>query len=350
VSQIRITPTQSDLTYRADIVNPGPAIATVTASVTSLDSSKVRVVQGQDSLYFAPVPAYSQATSSNTFTVLVEDSSPLDFSNLQWIVGGPAANAGRNQTVRAGSTVRLDGSGSANPSGLGTLTYNWTYTSLPAGSAAVLTNPSSAMPTFVADVPGVYVIALTVSNGSASSSANVTVSTFNTPPVANAGPNQTIQEHSTVVLDGSGSNDVDGNLLSYLWTLIALPAGSVATLTGANTVSPTFVADQPGTYVVQLIVNDGAVASNPASVTITTHDPPPVANAGPGQIVSAGALVQLNGSSSTDVDGDLLQYQWSLISAPDASTATLSNPNGVIPTFTADLAGTYVAQLIVSNG
>jgi len=350
VSQISISPTQTDLTYRADIVNPGNAIANASAVVRSLDSSKVQVVEGQDILYFGSVPAYGQVTSSNTFTVLVNASAPLDFSNLQWIVGGPLANAGPNQTVKTGGTVRLDGSRSSNPGGVGTLTYNWSFASLPAGSAAVLINPLSMTPQFAIDVPGVYVVSLTVSNGSASSSASVTISTGNIPPVANAGPNQTIPQGSTVVLDGSGSSDLDGNPLSYSWMLIALPAGSTAALTASNTVSPGFIADQPGTYVAQLIVSDGAVSSNPASVTITTQDPPPVANAGADQLVSAGALVQLNGSASTDVDGDLLQYQWSLISAPVASTATLSNPTAVNPTFTADLPGTYVAQLVVGNG
>jgi len=68
VSQIPISPTQTDLTYRADIVNPGNAIANASAVVRSLDASKVQVVEGQDILYFGSVPAYGQVTSSNTFT------------------------------------------------------------------------------------------------------------------------------------------------------------------------------------------------------------------------------------------------------------------------------------------
>jgi len=350
VSQVRINSRQSDLTYRADVVNPGPGLASLTAALTSLDTSKVLVVQGQGTLNFPAVPAYSQVTSSNTFTVLVDDGAPLDFGNLQWTFSGPVANAGPNQAVKTGNTVTLDGSGSTNPTGAGTLTYSWAFTSRPARSAAVLANPTTALPTFVLDVPGSYVIGLTVGNGATSSTASVTVSTVNTPPVANAGPNQTIAEGSTVVLDGSGSTDVDGRPLAYSWTLIALPAGSKATLAGANTVSPDFVADRPGTYVAQLSVNDSTSASNPTSVTITTHDPPPVANPGPAQNVMAGAFVQLNGSGSTNVDGDILTYHWSLISVPTGSKATLSSPTSVNPTFTADLPGTYVAQLIVNNG
>src|SRR5262249_57158474 len=129
--------------------------------------------------------------------------------------------------------------------------------------------------------------------------AVVTVSTNNSAPVANAGPNQTVGLGSTVTLNGGGSSDVDGDTLTFSWTLISRPAGSTAALTGANTIAPTFVTDKAGTYVAQLIVNDGKVDSAPATVQITTGNTPPVANAGPNQIVNVGSTVPLNGAAST---------------------------------------------------
>ena len=351
VSEERLTRTESNFTYRADIVNAGAARSAVTATVTSRVPS-VQIVQG--TLHFMPVPANSQVPSSDTFVIRVDRTVAIDFATaLQWTFSSPAspiANAGPNQTAVVGSTVTLNGSGSSNPSGIGTLTYNWAFTSRPAGSTAVLSNPASVMPTFVIDRPGSYVIALTVSNGTASDTASVTVSTANTPPVANAGPNQTVAVGATVALNGSSSSDVDGDPLTYAWTLITRPTGSSATLNNAASVMPTFVADRAGTYVAQLVVNDGKVNSNPAMVTITTQNTPPVANAGPNQSVNVGAVVQLNGSASTDVDGDSLTYQWSLITVPAGSPATLSSATAVNPTFTADRAGTYVAQLIVNDG
>jgi hypothetical protein len=354
VSEVPVTLTTWQETYRADLVNTGGALASVAATVTSLNTASFSTIPGEDTLEFSQVPANSQTTSQNTFTILVDRNVAFDFSNLQWTfnttAANPIANAGPDQTTVVGATVALNGSASTNPSGLGTLTYSWMFASRPAGSAATLTNATSVMPSFVVDVPGNYVITLTVSNGTGSGTANVTISTMSSPPVANAGPNQTVTVGATVVLNGTGSSDVDGKPLTYKWTMVTRPAGSMSALSGSTTVSPTFVADVPGTYSVQLIVNDGTANSSPSLVTITTLNSPPVANAGPNQLVDVGALVQLNGAGSTDVNGNPLTYSWTLITLPAGSGAALSNPTAVNPTFTADLPGTYVAQLVVNDG
>ena len=75
----------------------------------------------------------------------------------------------------------------------------------------------------------------------------------------------------------------------------------------------------------------------------------PVANAGDDQIVSFGDTVQLNGSGSSDEDGDTLSYNWSFTSTPDVSSATLSDPTIGNPTFTPDKSGQYIIQLIVND-
>jgi hypothetical protein len=90
----------------------------------------------------------------------------------------------------------------------------------------------------------------------------------NLPPIANAGPNQTVTVGTLVMLDGTGSSDPDNgpSPLTFTWTQTS---GPTVTLTGANTATPGFTPTQTGMYVFSLVVNDGLADSAPATVTIT---------------------------------------------------------------------------------
>ncbi|MRR56175.1 MAG: hypothetical protein EG822_17025 [Deltaproteobacteria bacterium] len=172
------------------------------------------------------------------------------------------------------------------------------------------------------------------------------------PPVADAGPDQNITTGSLVTLDGSASSDIDGDRLVYSWSFVNRPEGSTAVLSDSSAVRPTFTVDQDGSYILELVVNDGRSESTPDRVTVTaaTANSAPVANAGPDQNVATGSLVTLDGNASSDADGDPLSYSWSLTSVPAGSGAVLSDTAAATPTFTADLDGDYVVQLIVSDG
>lgn len=78
----------------------------------------------------------------------------------------------------------------------------------------------------------------------------------------------------------------------------------------------------------------------------------PTANTGVDQTVEniVGDVIVLDGSGSSDPDGDSLTYQWSLVSAPGGSTAELSDTSLINPSFIADVAGTYALQLVVNDG
>jgi len=267
--------------------------------------------------------------------------------------GAPVANAGPDQgNIAPNTLITLDGSGSTNPSGT-PLTYAWAFTSLPAGSTAVLTNATSMSPSFTVDRDGDYVVQLIVNNGTVKSAVDfVTITTNNVQPIANAGPDQgNIAPGTLVTLNGSASTDSNGNLLMYSWALVSKPPGSTAVLTNATSVTPTLVVDRAGIYILELIVNDGALSSAPDNVIVTTNNVAPVANAGPDQgNVPPNVLVTLNGSGSGDANGDPFSYIWTLIVTPAGSAAVLANAGSVMPTFTVDRDGDYVAQLIVSDG
>jgi hypothetical protein len=89
----------------------------------------------------------------------------------------------------------------------------------------------------------------------------------NRPPVANAGPAQSVAAGATVTLSGSGT-DPDADVLAYAWTF-SKPAGSSAALTNAHVASTTFVADLPGVYTATLTVSDKSLDSAPSTVTVT---------------------------------------------------------------------------------
>ncbi|NOT56455.1 MAG: hypothetical protein HOP18_17800 [Deltaproteobacteria bacterium] len=262
----------------------------------------------------------------------------------------PTADAGPDQTHPVATTVHLDGTGSSDPDA-DPLTFAWSLTTKPSGSVATLTGATASTPTFIIDKAGAYTVQLTVHDGSLSSSVDVViVSTSNSAPVAQAGEDLSGQVGTTLTFDGSGSSDVDGDSLTYQWTLLAHPSGSAATLSEVTTVQPSLTLDKVGEYVVQLVVRDGTVNSEPDTLTISTLNSTPVADAGVGQSATVGTRVQLDGRNSFDVDGNALNYQWGLTVIPAGSTATLSNPTSASPTFTIDKPGTYAAQLIVNDG
>ncbi len=356
----------------APVAAAGADQSVLVGDTVTLDGSGSYDADGDGLTYawsLASVPAGSAAMLSNaaavkpTFVVdlpgtyvaqLVVNDGKMDSApdsvSISTDNSAPVAAAGADQSVLVGDTVTLDGSGSHDADGDG-LTYAWSLASVPAGSAAMLSNAAAVKPTFVVDLPGTYVAQLIVNDGMVGSAPDsVSISTDNSAPVAAAGADQSVLVGDTVTLDGSGSHDADGDGLTYAWSLASVPAGSAAMLSNAAAVKPTFVVDLPGTYVAQLIVNDGMVGSAPDSVSISTDNSAPVAAAGADQSVLVGDTVTLDGSGSYDADGDGLTYAWSLASVPAGSTATLSNATTVNPAFVADLPGTYVAQLIVNDG
>ncbi len=265
----------------------------------------------------------------------------------------PVANAGAGQNVVTGSLVTLNGSGSTDANG-DALTYSWAFTSLPTGSTATLGASTSSTPTFVPDLSGLYVVQLSVSDGSLTSSSvtvAVNATTTNTAPAANAGLPQNVLTGSLVTLDGSLSTDANGDALTYSWSITSKPTGSLATLVGGNSARPTFTADTDGTYSVALVVGDGQLSSTPATVTIAaaTANVAPVANAGANQNVLTGSTVTLSGAGSTDANGDALTYLWTISSKPSGSTVG-GQATTQTATFTPDVDGTYVISLVVNDG
>lgn len=174
-----------------------------------------------------------------------------------------------------------------------------------------------------------------------------------TPPTAVAGLDQNIRAGDTVLLDGSTSFDDNtaSAALLYSWSFSSRPAGSTATLTGATTATPSFVADVAGTYDVQLVVTDAAgLSSIPDHVICSSANLAPTAVATVDfNLVIIGETAHLNGSTSTDPELDSLSYAWTITTRPFGSVATLVNPSTANPTLTPDMEGVYQVTLAVSD-
>lgn len=86
------------------------------------------------------------------------------------------------------------------------------------------------------------------------------------------------------------------------------------------------------------------------TIELTRSNQPPTANAGLDQTLYVGDRAQLDGSTSTDSDGDALKYRWRITEVPVGSTAELDNPAAIRPSFPIDMYGHYTAELTVNDG
>lgn len=135
--------------------------------------------------------------------------------------------------------------------------------------------------------------------GDGSTSATTTPAA-NTAPVANAGADRRAVAGVLVNLSGAASSDAEGNALTYLWYMQSIPVGSGATLFNPTTVAPSFAPGILGSYVMQLIVNDGQLDSVASTVTITVSCDPAVSTC-----VTIGVYTISNGLY-VDTNKDLL--------------------------------------------
>ncbi len=242
----------------------------------------------------------------------------------------PVANAGAAQTVNPGASITLDGSGSYDPNG-GPLTYQWIQTG---GVTVTLFGAATVSPAFTApNAPGVLTFTLSVADTSGLTDTATTTVTVNAAPVADAGAPQTVNPGASVTLDGSGSYDPNGDALTYQWTQTG---GVTVTLSGATTVSPTFTAPAAsGMLIFTLTVTDTGGLTDTATTTVTVPNIAPTADAGAPQTVNPGDSVTLDGSASSDPNGDPLTYHWT---QTGGVTVMLSDATSISPTFTAPAA------------
>ncbi|MFP2927497.1 myxosortase-dependent M36 family metallopeptidase [Pyxidicoccus sp. 3LG] len=326
---------------RAPTVNAGMdgavgerSIATLSASATDLDNDTLSYVWTQTA--GTPVGLINATTATATFTApetgagetltfrLAVSDGKVTIADTVNVVIDPV---NRVPAVLASAvTVDERSSGSLTASATDpdgdTLSFTWTQTS---GDAITLTGADTASATFTA--PEVtedteFGFRLSVNDGTDTVTQDVTVTVrqFNRAPVANAGADATVASRATATLNGSASADADGSTLTYKWTQVG---GPWVTLTGADTASATFTAPNVKAnteFTFRLVVNDGSLDSDgdTVTITVTAANQAPVAKA---RIILSGdqTSMTLDGSASTDADGDALTYKWEQTGGPGVS-------------------------------
>jgi large repetitive protein len=263
---------------------------------------------------------------------------------IQYVSSLPVANAGTNQTLNPQDVI-LDGSASYDPGG-GTLQYLWTQVGSSPVSVTINT-PTSAKADFVGIKEGTYQFKLTCTNSAGSSSATVNVTINNVAPTVSAGSNVTINAGTQITLHATGA-DSNQDSLTYQWTMVSGPSVTLPSMTQQNI---TFTPTTAGLYTFSVTCSDGVNTSAASQVIVTANavNHAPTANAGVEQDVDKGVTVTLDGTGSTDPDGDTLTYSWTEASS-DPVQVTLSGANTAKPTFVATTVGTFNFNLVVNDG
>ena len=192
--------------------------------------------------------------------------------------GPPTAVAGTDQSIHAGQMVYLDGSESFDDNtGSALLNYSWAFVSVPPSSNAMLDDPWAAATSFVADVPGTYVVDLVVFDdiGQASAPDELIISSFNLPPTAIAGGDTVCVIGTLAYPLFPSAWDPEGDPLTFQWTLVDKPLGSASTLSNATgnftnraSLYCYFTPDLPGEYTLEVVADDGFGPSMPAQAVI----------------------------------------------------------------------------------
>lgn len=297
------------LTYTADLVNTGTGLAAVTAVATSL-STLLAFPAGQNTLQFGPVPANSQVTSSNTFTILVTTTRSNGsgyVSQLQWAFETGGILLPSNISLTPSETVSF-------PITLGT----------PAPSDGALISLTSSNPAVASVSPAQFFVPAGLTS----------------PP--RSAPFLTANSAGSVTITASGAGYITANTqvlvtsgTSTAMTMSFWPGSLTISGTGTQNLTLNLSSPAPSTLVVNLASSNGSVATTLSSVTFAqnaTSVTVPVTGVTAGSAtITASASNLANATASVTV----------------TPTAT---PNGIVLPSTLTVASGTTVNLPVSLG
>jgi PKD repeat protein len=230
-----------------------------------------------------------------------------------------------------GDAVSFDATGSSDADG-DSLTYTWDF-----GDGSDLQTGASV--THAYSTGGAYLVRVTANDNKGTACSKDTAAmnvSINTSPSAVLNGTKLACTGDEISFDTAGSNDPDGDDLSYVWDF----GDGTDLQTGSNV---THAYSKGGVYAVKLITNDdkGTECSRDMAAINVRINTPPVADAGPNHVCCLDAVSDFDGSGSSDADGDTLSYSWNF---GDGNTG-----EGAKVTHVYSKPGTYIVSLTVND-
>ncbi|XP_072880127.1 dyslexia-associated protein KIAA0319-like isoform X2 [Hemitrygon akajei] len=352
---------KEDLQHSSNETKNGIQEEDVLSSNSSLPKS-VTAIPGSGTTNFAVTHQERPGEGVQVVTP-ISDNSPTSQSTVtesaenKQQVKELIVSAGTNVVItQPKNSVELNTFVLPAPSAESPYSYKWSLVSHPVGFEGLMEGKDSQTLKLSQLSEGLYVFRVSVSGDGAygESFVNVTVNPatrVNQSPVAIASPE--VQEVSlptmSTFIDGSRSTD-DDRIVSYHWEEIKGPlreqkaSGNTAILHLSDLVT--------GNYTFRLTVldSDGAENSTTARVIVSKPmDYPPIANAGPNQVVTLPCNnITLNGNQSTD-DHKIVSYEWSLGPNSKGKVIAMQGVRSPYLRLSAMQEGDYTFQLTVTD-
>eukprot|EP00276_Gloeochaete_wittrockiana_P024396 CAMPEP_0184367708 /NCGR_PEP_ID=MMETSP1089-20130417/159580_1 /TAXON_ID=38269 ORGANISM="Gloeochaete wittrockiana, Strain SAG46.84" /NCGR_SAMPLE_ID=MMETSP1089 /ASSEMBLY_ACC=CAM_ASM_000445 /LENGTH=2598 /DNA_ID=CAMNT_0026709795 /DNA_START=111 /DNA_END=7904 /DNA_ORIENTATION=+ len=294
--------------------------------------------------------------------------------------GTPNARAGPdviyNHKALQDAEVHLDATASSDPEG-DPLSFSWKLVSVPGDSrikTSSLTSITTPQTSFAPDVSGIYELEVEVSDCCSSDTDRVIVNVqCNEEPTANAGVDQYIVQSCspeavanglTIAVNGANSYDPESDALSFRWVVLKAPFGSPITndtlvnreqQAASLTIKHSDRMSSSDEYLLGLIVSDGCTTVTDNIKITYCANQCPTALAGRDQIIKVSnplPAVALNGSLSSDEEGDQLTFKWEFASIPTGSALTsamIIDSSTAVASFVPDVTGEFELFLTVSD-
>jgi hypothetical protein len=249
-----------DAVTRTWSVTARPAGSTATLSSATGQTALLSPDLMGDYVVTLTITDAKASSSIHTTTVRANNRRPVAQITTNTTPGalpsapGVVMPLGTQVTLRADASVDADGDA---------IVYAWSIDARPAGSTAALSSTTGVAPSLTPDSEGSYVLRLRVTDTrGAFSERTVTLQVGTHAPVALVDKTQvTALPGSTVPVSAALSFDVDGDTLSYQWSIDAKPAGSAASLSNAASAAASLLPDVAGVYALAVRVSDGRSTS-----------------------------------------------------------------------------------------